>query len=95
MYTCLYRKKSYYLLFPKTSLHDYETLCSLACLGTEKNHVKSDDLTYDKSRKQLGCNLEGYYEKVLIWKESHSLLSDSKYGSIQRYNVVKNVRKLR
>ena len=95
MYICLYRKKVINLLFPKTSLHDYENLCSLACLGTEKNHVKSDDLAYDKSRKQLGCNLEGYYEKVLIWKKSHSLLSDSKCGSIERYNVFKNVRKLR
>ena len=27
------------LLFSKTSLHDYENLCSLDCLGIEENHV--------------------------------------------------------
>ena len=59
-----------------------------------KNHVKSDDLVYDKFRKQLGCNSEGYYETNLIWKESHSLLSDNKYGSIGRLNnLVKNLRR--
>ena len=44
------------LLFSKTSLHDYKNLCRLHCLGIEENHVKSDDLVYDKFRKQLRCN---------------------------------------
>ena len=52
------------------------------CLGIEENHVKPDDLVYDKFRKQLGHNSEGYYETNLIWKESQSLLSDNKYGSV-------------
>ena len=53
------------LLFSKTSLHDYENLCSLDCLAVEENHVKSDDLVYDKFRKQLGRNSQGYYETNL------------------------------
>ena len=31
-----------------------------------KNHVKSDDLVYDKFRKQLGHDSEGYYETNLM-----------------------------
>ena len=81
------------LLFSKTSLYDYENLCSLDCLGIQENHVKSDDHVCDKFRKQLGRNSEGYLETNLIWKESHSLLSDNKYGSIGRLNnLVKNLR---
>ena len=49
------------ILFSKTSLHDYKNLCRLHCLGIEENHVKSNDLVYDKFRKQWGCNSEGYY----------------------------------
>ena len=82
------------LLFSKTSLHDYENLCSLDYLGIEENHVKSDDLIYDKFRKQLGRNSKGYYETNLIWKEGHSLLSGNKYGNIGRLNnLVKNLRR--
>ena len=42
------------LLLSKTSLHDYKNLRSLDCFGIDENHVKSDDLVYDKFRKQLG-----------------------------------------
>ena len=49
---------------------------------------------YDKFRKQLRRNSEGYYETNLVWKESHSLLSDNKYGSIGRLNnLVKTLRR--
>ena len=54
------------LLFSKTSLHDCENMYSLDCLGIEESHVKSDDLVYDKFRKQLGHNSEGYYETNLM-----------------------------
>ena len=69
------------LLFSKTSLHDYENLCSLDCLAVEENYVKSDDLVYDKFRKQLGRNSQGYYQTNLIWKESHSLLVTTNMGA--------------
>ena len=61
------------LFFSKTSLHGFENLCSLDCLGIEY------DLVYGKFRRQLRRNSEGYYETNLIWKESHSLLSDNKH----------------
>ena len=67
------------LFFSKTSLHGFENLCSLDCLGIEENHVKFDDIVYGKFRRQLRRNSEGYYETNLIWKESHSLLSDNKH----------------
>ena len=82
------------LLFSKTSLHDCENMYSLDCLGIEESHVKSDDLVYDKFRKQLGHNSEGYCETNLMWKESHYLLSVNIYGSIGRLNnLVKNLRR--
>ena len=47
-----------------------------------------------KFRKQLGRNSEDYYKTNIIWKESHSLLSDNKCGSIGRLNnLVKNLRR--
>ena len=68
------------LLFSKTSMHNYENLRRLDCLGIEENHVNSDDLVYDILRIQLKrvSRYEGHYETNLIWKESHSLLSDNK-----------------
>ena len=49
---------------------------------------------YDKFRTQLGHNSGGYYETNLIWKDSYSLLSDNKCGSIGRLNsLVKNLRR--
>ena len=37
--------------------------------------------------------MEDHYEANLIWKESHSLLSDNKYGSIGSFiNSVKNLK---
>ena len=37
--------------------------------------------------------MEDHYETNLAWKESHSLLSDNKYGTIWSFiNSVKNLR---
>ena len=48
---------------------------------------------HDEFRKQLWRNSEGYYETYLIWKERHFLLSDNKYGNIDRLNIlVKNLK---
>ena len=47
---------------------------------------------YDQFHKQWGRKSEVYYETNLILKESNSLLSDKKYGSIGRLNnLVKNL----
>ena len=34
------------ILFTKTSLHDYENLCSLDCLGIEEKHEKNNEFVY-------------------------------------------------
>ena len=59
-----------------------------------RKSIKFVVLGYDKSCKELGRNTEGDCEKNLIWKESDSLLSDNKYGSIEKLNnLVKNLRR--
>ena len=40
------------ILFTKTSLHDYENLCSLDCLGIEEKHEKNNDFVYGEFKKQ-------------------------------------------
>ena len=81
------------LLFSKTSLHDYENLCSLDCLGIEEKHSKPDDLVYEKFRKQLHRSPEGFYETGLIWKEDHPHLNNNKSGSLGRLNnLVKSLK---
>ena len=39
----------------RRSLHNYENLFRLDCLGIQENHVNSDDLVYDIFRIQLAC----------------------------------------
>ena len=55
------------ILFTKTSLHDYENLCSLDCLSIEEKHEKNE-FVYGKFRKQLGRGSLGNYETNLILK---------------------------
>ena len=55
------------ILFTKTSLHDYENLCSLDCLSIEEKHEKNE-FVYGKFRKQLGRGSLVNYETNLILK---------------------------
>ena len=59
------------ILFTKTSLHDYENLCSLDCLGIEEKHEKNDEFVYVEFRKQLVRDSLGNYGTNLIWKENY------------------------
>ena len=73
-------------------MHDYESLCSLDCLGIEEKHQKTNDFVYEEFRKQLGRGPEGYYETNLIWKESHPKLLNNEYNSIGRLqNLTRNL----
>ena len=45
------------ILFSQTSIHDYQKLCSLDCLGVSEEEDKPDDYVYKKFRKQLGRGL--------------------------------------
>ena len=47
------------ILFSQTSIHDYEKLCSLDCLGVSEKQDKLDDYVYEKFREQLGRGLGG------------------------------------
>ena len=53
------------ILLAKTSLHDYENLCSLDCLGIEEKQ-KNNEFVYGEFRKQLGRDSLGNYETNLI-----------------------------
>ena len=75
------RRCSTNILFTKTSLHDYEKLCSLDCLCIEEKHDKNNEFAYQEFRKQLGRGSVGNYETNLIWTENHfPLLSDGANG---------------
>ena len=69
------------ILFTKTSLRDYENLCSLDCV---EKHEKSNEFVYGKFRKQLGRDSVGNYEIKLIWKENHPPLRSNEVNSLGR-----------
>ena len=39
------------VMFSKTSVHDYENLCSLDVLGVKEEHVRRDEVVYDEFKK--------------------------------------------
>ena len=47
------------MMFSKTSVHDYENLCSLDVLGVKEEHVTRDEIVYDEFKKQLSQSPEG------------------------------------
>ena len=53
------------MLFSKTSLRDYEKLCSLDCLRIEERRDDSN-YVYDEFQNQLGRGPGGFYETNLI-----------------------------
>ena len=58
------------MLLSKISLHDYEKLCSLGCLGIEERSDNSNYI-YEEFQIHFGCGPERFYEMNLIWKENH------------------------
>ena len=72
------------ILFTKTSLHDYENLCSLGCLGIEEKHEKNNEFVYGEFRKQSGRGSVGNYENNLIWKKNHPPLRSNEVNSLGR-----------
>ena len=80
------------ILFSQTSIHDYEKLCSLDCLGVSEKQDKPDGYVYDKFREQFGCGPGGYYETSLIWKENHPPLQNYEKSSLRRLNnLIRNL----
>ena len=77
------------ILFTKTSLRDYENLCSLDCV---EKHEKNNEFVYGKFRKQLGRDSVGNYETKLIWKENHPPLRSNEVNSLGRlHSLTKNL----
>ena len=74
------------MIFSKTSVHDYENLCSLDVLGVKEGHVRRDEVVYDDFKKQISQSPEGWYETSLFWKEKHPPLDTNKSGSLGRLN---------
>ena len=79
------------MLFSKTSLHDYEKLCSLDCQDIEERRDDSN-YVYEEFQKQLGRGPGGFHETNLIWKDDHSPLKNNKSNSLGRLSsLVKNL----
>ena len=53
-------------LFSKTSVNDYEKLCDTDALGLKEIYYKHDDWVYEKFKKQLKNDEEGWYETRLV-----------------------------
>ena len=60
------------ILFTKTSLHDYENLCSLDCLGIEEEDEKNNEFVYREFRKQV----------KILWELWNQLYLERKSSSI-------------
>ena len=76
------RKCSTNTLFTKKSLHEYENLCSLDCLGIEQKYKKNNEFVYGEFRKQLGRDSFANYEINLIWKEDYPPLRSNEVKSL-------------
>ena len=70
------------IMFSKTSVHDYENLCSLDVLGVKEKHVRRDEIVHNEFKKQLSQSPEGWHETNLFWKERHPPLDTNKSGSL-------------
>ena len=78
------------MMFSKTSVHNYENLCSLDVSGVKEEHVRRDEVVYDEFKKQLSQSPEGWYETNLFWKGKHPPLDANKFGSLGRLNNLLN-----
>ena len=72
--------------YSKTTVHDYENLCSLNVLGTEENHKKGNSVVCEEFQQHLWRSPEGCYETNLLWKDGHPHPSSNKSGSLRRFN---------
>ena len=58
-------------LFTKTFVNDYEKLCGTDVLGLKESHYKHGDYVYERFKKQLKRDKEGWYGTGLVWKEGN------------------------
>ncbi len=76
-------------LLTRTSIADYEQLCSLDVLGLKDAGIDDQATVYQEFKEQLTRNEDRWYETGLLSKNNHALLQSNKAGSIaQLKNLV-------
>lgn len=75
------------MFLSKTTVHDYENLCSLNLLGITYEHLNRDKKNVNNFKSNFNLMLKGV-TKHLIWKEKHILLKNNRSGSLGRLNNV-------
>ncbi len=73
------------MFFAKSSLADYDKLCSLNVLSL-RNSEGNESSVYSEFKEQLNQSPDGFYETGLIWKNTKQELPDNKDGSRARLN---------
>ena len=71
-------------LFTKTFVNDHEKLYDTDVLGLKESHYKIDDYVYDKFKKQLKRDKEGWCETGLAQKEGNLPLGNNRNESSGR-----------
>ena len=70
--------------FAKSSIVDYEKLCSLDVLGLKDSDDGNQSSTFEEFKDQLERKPEGFYETGLLWKSGKTELPNNRIGSLAR-----------
>ena len=72
------------IFFAKSSIADYERLCSLDILGLKDYSDERQRSVVEEFKDQLQRKPEGFYETGLIWRSNETQLLNNKTGSLVR-----------
>ncbi len=72
------------MFYARTSVADYDRLCSLDVLGLAENELGENETVYKDFKDQLQQDPSGFYETGLLWKANCPPLEDNKSGSLAR-----------
>ena len=70
--------------FAKSSIVDYEKLCSLDVLGLKVSDDENQSSIFEEFKDQLERKPEGFYETGLMWKSGETVLPNNRMGSLAR-----------
>ena len=74
----------------RSSIMDYEQLCSLDVLGLKDNQNDEQQSVYEEFKEQLVQKPDRSYETGLLWKTNHPPLHNHKTGSLKRLENLVN-----
>ena len=74
----------------RSSIMEYELLCSLDVLGLKDNQNDEQQSVYEEFKEQLVQKPKGSYETWLLWKTNHPPLHNHKTGSLKRLENLVN-----